>query len=235
MIGKSENVSEKKTKQNKPIRDKVKTVCWAVVSFLMISVIVINVILIIKIYIFKQAAPDVFGFFPLISLTDEASPRIEIGDLVLCRKIDYDDSGEIKEKELVAHFPINRRDMMYISTVVSVDGDTVTLRAPNDNENKTFELAADDVIGRFRMSIPILGYIIYFLSTIPGFLICVVIPTIVLTEIYLYKRRKDFAMADDEESLLLAELEALKAERERLLEQSKEQTPESEKENYVIR
>ena len=60
---------------------------------------------------------------------------------------------------------------------------------------------------------------IYFLSTIPGFLICVVIPTIVLTELYLYKRRKDYASEEDEESILLAELEALKAERESLISQ----------------
>lgn len=228
-------MSERKTKQNKPIWDKVKTVCCAVVSLLMILIIVINVILIVKIYIFKQDAPDVFGFFPLISLTDESSPRIEIGDLILCRKIDYDNSGEIIAGELVTHFPRDRRDIMYISTVVSVDGDTVTLRVPNDNENKTFEITANNVIGRIRTSIPILGYIMYFLSTIPGFLICVVIPTILLTEIYLYRRRKDFAMADDEESLLLAELDELKAERERLLEKSEEQTPESEKENDAIR
>jgi hypothetical protein len=49
----------------------------------------------------------------------------------------------------------------------------------------------------------------------------VVIPTIVLTEIYLYRRRKDSDMVDDEESSLLAELEALKAERENLLLQIK--------------
>lgn len=233
MIGKSENVSEKKTKQNKPIWDKVKTVCCAVVSFLMIFVIVINAILIVKIYIFNQEAPDVFGFFPLISLTDELSPRIEIGDLVLCSKIDSDHSGEIAGGEFVAHFPNHRRDIMYISAVESVGSNTVTLRSPGDN--KTFELTADDVIGRFRMSIPFLGYIIYFLSTIPGFLICVVIPTLVLTEIYLYRRRKDFAMAEDEESLLLAELDELKSERERLLKQSEEQTPEREEENDAIR
>ena len=125
MIGKSENVSEKKTKQNKPIWDKVKTVCCAVVSFLMIFVIVINAILIVKINIFNQEAPDVFGFFPLISLTDELSPRIEIGDLVLCSKIDSDHSGEIAGGEFVAHFPNHRRDIMYISAVESVGSNTV--------------------------------------------------------------------------------------------------------------
>ena len=46
-----------------------------------------------------------------------------------------------------------------------------------------------------------------------------VIPTIVLTELYLYKRRKYFASEEDEESILFAELEALKAEREGLLSQ----------------
>ena len=72
---------------------------------------------------------------------------------------------------------------------------------------------------------------IYFLSTIPGFLICVVIPTIVLTELYLYKRRKDFASEEDEESILLAELEALKTERESLISQIENKPSEMNSQN----
>ena len=117
----------------------------------------------------------------------------------------------------MTHFADDHHTYMCIATFWSVDDDQITLLSPKDKES--YELPSDDIIGEYRLSIPLLGGVIYFLSTIPGFMICVVIPTIVLTELYLYKRRKYFASEEDEESILFAELEALKAEREGLLSQ----------------
>ncbi|MGN0820004.1 MAG: hypothetical protein ACI4M6_06450 [Christensenellaceae bacterium] len=190
----------------------MKTVCCAIASFLMIPLIVINIILIIKIYVVKQEVPDVLGFYPLISLTDESSPRIKYGDFILCKKVSLND---FKEGDLVTHIANNDNSAMYVATIVSIEGDKALLRNPDGDE--TYELFIDDLIGTPWSRTPILGYIIYFLSTIPGFLLFVVIPTIILTEIYLYVRRKKVALADDEWSLLSAEYERLLAERDRLL------------------
>ena len=168
----------------------------------------------------KEEVPNVCGYFPLISLEEEASIHIDKGDFIICRKFDDDDVDnidEIMKGKLVTHFADDSRSTMCIAPFVSTDGDNATLLSPK--YKKTYGLPIDEVVGEYRFSIPLLGYVIYFLSTIPGFLICVVIPTIVLTELYLYKRRKDFASEEDEESILFAELEALKAEREGLLSQ----------------
>ena len=194
--------------------------CCAVALFLMIPIIIINTIFIVQIYILKEEVPNICGYFPLISLEEEASIHIEKGDFIICRKFDDDDVDnidEIMKGKLVTHFADDSRSTMCIAPFVSTDGDNATLLSPK--YKKTYGLPIDEVVGEYRFSIPLLGYVIYFLSTIPGFLICVVIPTIVLTELYLYKRRKDFASEEDEESILLAELEALKAEREGLLSQ----------------
>ena len=198
----------------------VTNVCCAVALFLMIPIIIINTIFIVQIYILKEEVPNVCGYFPLISLEEEASIHIEKGDFIICRKFDDDDVDnidEIMKGKLVTHFADDSRSTMCIAPFVSTDGDNATLLSPK--YKKTYGLPIDEVVGEYRFSIPLLGYVIYFLSTIPGFLICVVIPTIVLTELYLYKRRKDFASEEDEESILFAELEALKAEREGLLSQ----------------
>lgn len=198
----------------------VTNVCCAVALFLMIPIIIINTIFIVQIYILKEDVPNVCGYFPLISLEEEASIHIDKGDFIICRKFDDDDVDnidEIMKGKLVTHFADDSRSTMCIAPFVSTDGDNATLLSPK--YKKTYGLPIDEVVGEYRFSIPLLGYVIYFLSTIPGFLICVVIPTIVLTELYLYKRRKDFASEEDEESILLAELEALKAERESLISQ----------------
>ena len=198
----------------------VANVCYAVALFLMIPIIIINTIFIVQIYILKEEVPNVCGYFPLISLEEEASIHIEKGDFIICRKFDDDDVDnidEIMKGKLVTHFADDSRSTMCIAPFVSTDGDNATLLSPK--YKKTYGLPIDEVVGEYRFSIPILGYVIYFLSTIPGFLICVVIPTIVLTELYLYKRRKYFASEEDEESILFAELEALKTERESLISQ----------------
>ena len=198
----------------------VTNVCCAVALFLMIPIIIINTIFIVQIYILKEEVPNVCGYFPLISLEEEPSIHIEKGDFIICRKFDDDDVDnidEIMKGKLVTHFADDSRSTMCIAPFVSTDGDNATLLSPK--YKKTYGLPIDEVVGEYRFSIPLLGYVIYFLSTIPGFLICVVIPTIVLTELYLYKRRKDFASEEDEESILLAELEALKTERESLISQ----------------
>ena len=215
--------SEKQKASVKIIKSHCKivtNVCCAVALFLMIPIIIINTIFIVQIYILKEEVPNVCGYFPLISLEEEASIRIEKGDFIICRKFDDDDLDnidEIMKGKLVTHFADDSRSTMCIAPFVSTDGDNATLLSPK--YKKTYGLPIDEVVGEYRFSIPLLGYVIYFLSTIPGFLICVVIPTIVLTELYLYKRRKDFASEEDEESILFAELEALKAEREGLLSQ----------------
>lgn len=210
----------------------VTNVCCAVALFLMIPIIIINTIFIVQIYILKEEVPNVCGYFPLISLEEEASIHIEKGDFIICRKFDDDDVDnidEIMKGKLVTHFADDSRSTMCIAPFVSTDGDNATLLSPK--YKKTYGLPIDEVVGEYRFSIPLLGYVIYFLSTIPGFLICVVIPTIVLTELYLYKRRKDFASEEDEESILLAELEALKAEREGLLSQIENKPSEMNSQN----
>lgn len=209
----------------------VTNVCCAVALFLMIPIIIINTFLIVQIYILKEEVPNVFGYFPLISLDEEPSIDIEKGDFIICRKFDedMDHIDELTEGKLVTHFADDSRSTMCIAPFVSADGDNATLLSPRDK--KTYGLPADKVVGEYSFSIPLLGYVIYFLSTIPGFLICVVIPTIVLTELYLYKRRKDSLLADDEESLLLAELEALKVERESLLSQIEKKSSEIDSQN----
>ena len=207
-------------------------VCCAVAIFLMMPIIIINTILIVQIYVLKEEVPNVCGYFPLISLEEESSIDIEKGDFIICRKFDGDDVDNIDELmkgKLVTHFADGSHSTMCIAPFVSVDGNYAMMLSPRNQQ--IYKRYVYEVVGEYRFSIPLLGYVIHFLSTIPGFLICVVIPTIVLTELYLYKRRKDFASEEDEESILLAELDALKAERESLISQTENKRSEINSQN----
>jgi hypothetical protein len=131
-----------------PTREKVKTACCAVLSFLMIVMIIINIILVFQIYIFKEEVPNICGFFPIISLTDEASPQINNGDLILCKKIsdsDADNVSNMMEGKIVTHFDGDSRSAMCVAPFVSSDGNTATLLSPKDK--KTYRISADEVVG----------------------------------------------------------------------------------------
>lgn len=190
-----------------------------------------NTSLAVQRYILKEEVPNVCGYFPIISLEEEPSIHIEKGDFIICKKFDEDTDpiDEWTAGSLVTHFADVSRSKMCIAPFVSADGDHVTLLSPRDKGS--YELPPDNIIGEYRFSIPLLGGVIYFLSTIPGFLICVVIPTIVFTELYLYQRRKDFASEEEEESILLATREALKEERESLLSQIEKNASEMDAQN----
>lgn len=193
--------------------EKRKIVFCVVASLLMIPLIVMNMIIAVNIYIRKQEVPAVGGFFPLISLMDEPSLDIDKGDFIVCKVIGEEDT--IEKGDRITFFVSDSRELMCIAKVLSVNEDTVTLRSPGD-EN-VYLISLDNVIGKYRSAIPLLGFVVYFLSTIPGFLIFVVLPTILLTELYLYWRRQDELIMDEEERALWIEFEKLKEEQEYLL------------------
>ena len=193
----------------------MNNICCAVAIFLMVLIIIVNLTLIVQIYFFKEELPDIFGAFPLIFLNDAGTPLVQNGDFVICQKIDDENISYLKEGDIVTHFADVGHTKLLVCKVKSVNGNTATLLPQTGG--KQYDLTADDIVGSVRLSIPILGFIVYFLSTVPGFLLCVVIPVFALTEFYLYRRRKADKAAYDEESMLLSELEWQKAERERLL------------------
>ena len=213
--------------------EKFNNICCAVAIFLMVLIIIVNLILMVQIYIFKEELPDVFGTFPLIFLNDAGSPLVQDGDFTICQKINDENIAGLKEGDIVTHFADAGHTKMIVCQVKSVNGNTATLVPQNSNHR--YDLSADDIVGTVRLSIPILGYIIYFLSTIPGFLLCVVIPVFGFTEIYLYRRRKSENEAMDEESMLLAELEELKEERKKLQEQCQKPMPKRKRKKDAVR
>ena len=197
-------------------KEKIKNSCLLILSFLMSIVIIMNSILIVKLYIFHQEIPDIGGMFLMISLTDESSPDIKDGDLVLCEKVD---AQSIKKGDLVVYFYDNNRTKIAVSKVEDFSENIVSLSTTS--KRRSSDIVVDRVIGKCNYSIPLLGFVMNFISTIPGFLLCVIIPSITTTEIYLYFRRKKASQEEDEETKLLAELEKLKEEQKLLKEKLK--------------
>ena len=198
--------------------DRLLTFLCAVASVVLGALIALNLSVIIKAYVLKLEFPDAFGYFPLISLTEDETSGVRKGDFLLCRKAG---AGDLRAGEQVVFFTDGNRDKMAVRQAVSVAGEQITLKTADGEGDLT--VPADRIIGVNRKTVPLLGYVIWFLSTVPGFLLCVVLPTAVITETYLWFRRKRDAEEDDEEEGLLAERKALLAERAQLQERLRHQ------------
>ena len=64
------------------------------------------------------------------------------------------------------------------------------------------------------------GYISLFMSTIPGFIVCVLVPLLLLVGYDVVRRKISDKANDDDKEALMAELEALRAEKQAKEEQT---------------
>lgn len=212
---------ERAAEPEEPVRtaaDRLLTFLCAVASVVLGALIILNLSVIVKAYVYRLEFPDAFGYFPLISLTEDGTSGVRKGDFLLCRKTE---PGALQAGDRVVFFTDGNRNKMAVRQAVSVAGEQITLKTADGEGDLT--VPADRIIGVNRKTVPRLGYVIWFLSTVPGFLLCVVLPTAVITETYLWFRRKREAEEDDEEEGLLAERKALLAERAELQERLRHQ------------
>ena len=174
-----------------------------------------NVSMIIQSYVHKDEVPSIGNTVPMIVLTDSMYPEIKGGDLILCEKVE---ATEIKERDIISFFdPASNGSSVVTHRVVEVieqDG-KLFFRTKGDNNNTEDRLAVpeNNLVGRYKTRIPAIGNVAMFMSTTSGLIICVVVPMVVLVG-YDFLRRKLYEKSkQDDTDALLAELEALKAEK----------------------
>jgi len=85
---------------------------------------------------------------------------------------------------------------------------------PIEVMNSIVEVVPEEkVISRFSFRIPLLGSVSLFMSTIPGFIVCVLLPLLLLIGYDIVRRKINDKANQQDTDALLAELEALRAEK----------------------
>lgn len=174
-----------------------------------------NVSMIIQSYINKDEVPSIGSVVPMIVLTDSMDPEIKGGDLILCEKVD---ATEIQERDIISFFdPAGNGSSVVTHRVIGIieqDG-KLFFRTKGDNNNTEDRLAvpADNLVGRYKLRLPAIGHVAMFMSTTAGLIICVIVPMVLLVGYDLLRRRLYEKNKQDDTDALLAELEALKAEK----------------------
>ena len=202
-------------KQQSSALHKTLNVVGAVLCVILIPILLVNLTLIVKSYTNKDAVPSVGGYFPLIVLTDSMYPEIKSGDLIFCQEVEPEN---VAEGDVIS-FVDPAGDGTAIVThrvmeVVSEDG-ALMFRTKGDNNNTEDKLlvGAQDIVGTYKGRLPAAGNVALFMQTTTGLIVCVVLPIILLVGYDIIRRRVYEKNKKDDTDALLAELEALRAEK----------------------
>ena len=194
---------------------KILTVVGIVLCVILIPILIINLTLIVKSHTDKESVPSIGGIFPLIVLTDSMYPEIESGDLIICHTVDAEDVGV---NDVIAFFdPAGNGSSIVTHRVVEIvteDGE-ISFRTRgdyNNTEDKTL-VPAEKLVGIYKSRIPNAGHVAMFMQSTTGLIICVVLPIILFVAYDIIRRRIYEKNKKDDTAALLAELEALRAEK----------------------
>lgn len=194
---------------------KTLTVIGTILCVILIPILLINLTLIAKSFLNKDEVPSIGGVLPLIVLTDSMYPEIESGDLIICHTAEAED---IEVRDVIAFFdPAGNGSSIVTHRVIEVveENGTLSFRTRGDNNNTEDRLLvpADNLVGVYQSRIAGAGHIAMFMQSTTGLIICVVLPIILLVAYDIIRRRSYEKRKQTDTDALLAELEALRAEK----------------------
>lgn len=210
------------TKQPTTAAHKTFTIIGIIMCIILIPMLIMNIFLIAQSYINPDKVPGIGGHMPMIVLTESMEPTINAGDLIITKSAKAED---IEVGDIISYFdPESNKGSIVthrVNKIVPQDDGTLSFETYGDNNknadgeysiDKTL-VPEDDLIGTYRFRIAGFGHVAMFMQSIPGLIVCVLVPLLLLVA-YDIIRRKQFEKANKKDTdALLAELEALKAEK----------------------
>ena len=203
------------TKEKSSKIHKVITMIGAVLCVILVPFLIINITLITKSFINKDKVPSIGGMLPLIVLTDSMDPKIESGDLIICKTVEAE---EIKVNDIISFFDPAGNGMSIVThrviEIVEENGE-IFFRTRGDNNNTEDKelVPAANLVGMYKLRIAGAGNIAMFMQSTTGLIVCIVIPIILLISYDVIRRRIYEKNKQSDTEALLAELEALRAEK----------------------
>lgn len=205
----------KQQKETTNFTHKAFTVIGTILCIILTPILIINLTLIAKSYINQDEVPSVGGWLPLIVLTDSMQPEIDGGDLIICHTIEAE---EIKTGDVIAFFdPAGNGTSIVTHRVLEIveENGELSFRTKGDNNNAEDKLlvSENDLVAIYKTRIAGAGNVAMFMQSPTGLIVCVVLPIVMLVGYDLIRRKLYERKRDDDTAALMAELEALRAEK----------------------
>lgn len=200
---------------------------------------------VVSVNTFDRSDRSLFGLKMFIVLSDSMSKTdFDAGDLVLVKEVDPKD---LKEGDIIAYTSQNTSNygetvthkIRRLTTDASGEPGFITYGTTTDTDDETV-VTYPYVLGKCKSHIPKVGKFFMFLKTTPGYIVCILIPFLVLILIQglncirlfrRYKYEQEQEMKEEREKIaeeraenqkVMEELLALKAQLAQQNENSKE-------------
>ena len=175
---------------------------------------------------FDRSDRSLFGYKAFIVLSDSmAKTDFSAGDLVLVKEVDPD---TLQEGDIISY--ISQNTSNYGKTVThkirrsttSAGGELgfITYGTTTDTDDETV-VTYPYIIGKYQTHIPVVGKFFLFLKTTPGYIVCILIPILLLILlqgincIKLFCRYKQEQLAEMQQERAKIEADRAKIEAER--------------------
>ena len=224
---------DNKTNEKQALNQKIFTIIGIVLCVILLPLLIINVVMIINSYVHKDEAPSIGKYVPFIVRSESMAGTIEGGDIIVTTKVDPED---IEVEDIITFYDpkgsgtsVVTHRVLKIETVdgklvFTTIGDVVykqnvekygSLEAiPENVLNSIVEVVPEEnVISEYAFRIPVLGSVSLFMSTVPGFIVCVLLPLLLLIGYDILRRRINDKANEKDTAALLAEIEMLRAEK----------------------
>lgn len=195
---------------------KSLTIIGVVMCVMLIPILIINCTLLIKSFINKEKVPTFGGTLPLIVLTDSMYPDIKSGDLIICKTVDADD---VEIGDVISFYdPAGNGTSVVTHKVVEIIDENGKIsfktKGVNNNTEDRLPVPEEKLIAEYTgIRIPGAGNLAIFMQSTAGLIICVVLPIILFVGYDVIRRRMYEKSHGQDVAALMAELEALKAEK----------------------
>ena len=140
---------------------------------------------IVSVSTFDRADRNLFGYKAFIVLSDSMKATdFDAGDLVLVKEVDC---STLKEGDIIAYTSQNTSNygetvthkIRKLTTDANGEPGFVTYGTTTDTDDETI-VTYPYVLGKYHSHIPKIGTFFQFLKTTPGYIVCILIPFLIL-------------------------------------------------------
>jgi signal peptidase len=209
----SENVINET--KNTTMKSRILTIIGIVLCVILAPLLIFNIILVIEGAVNPDEVPGIAGFKPMLVLTDSMEDYIFAGDLIVIKEVD---PKELKTGDVITFFdPVGNGTSTVTHRIIDVVNDETGLwfQTQGDNNNTPDRelVEASAVVGIYVFRIPYIAHVALFMQTVPGLIISIFVPLCAFICYDLIRRKQYEKKKDEDRDALLAELEALRAEK----------------------
>ena len=169
----------------------LKSILGGIVDFLMLIVIVFAIgVTLISLNSGDNEISKIGKYIPLNVKTNSMEPTIMEGDFIIAEECNI---NNLKVGDVIS-FLATEEDTVIVKThrIVSIDNTTTDVsfitRGDNNPVNDNIPVFPTDVVGKWNdVRLPKVGKVLDFVSSQTGFLICIVLPLLILFVYQIYR------------------------------------------------